>query len=148
MHNLDEEEITLEKIFEKFSAAFHHPEMLHFMKALEDPLKGETLADMLEIIKKTRAKLSEKLDTMYEQTHLSKDRVDKYIENPDNFSRKEWEAMAEFKEKIQDYVKEFQVASQGAGIREIVLEGRKRAQRKKSKLERYNSSNKKWIPMS
>jgi hypothetical protein len=149
MHGLEEDnEVSLKGIFKEFSKIFHHPNAIDFMSSLDDPLKGGTLGEMLDIIKKTRSRLSEKLESMYQDSQLSKERVEKFVSNPDNFSKQEWEAMQSFKKEMDNYVKEFQVASQGAGIREIVMEGRKRAQRKKTKLERQNSSNKKWIPMS
>ena len=88
-----------------------------------------------------------KLDEMYDSTSYSKEDIEKFMSNPDNFSKREWAVIEGTKRKVEEYTKEFQIASQGAGIREIVKEGRRRQQRKKGKLSRLDSSKKKWISM-
>jgi len=144
----EDEKVSIKAMSNDFVKSFKHPELAEFMNEIEDPLEGKDLEGMLDRIQKMRNELIGRVDDLYEASSLSKEKVNTYMENPDNFTRSEWEAIEMFKAKTEDYVKEFQVISQGAGIREIVREGRKRAQKKKTKLERKNTSNKKWIPMS
>ncbi len=142
-----EDVISLKAVFKEFMESFYVPEYHDFLESLEDPLEGASLEEMLKIIETMKDKLEIQVGEMYKDSKLSKEQVDGYMTNPDNFSRTEWLAIEAFQRKAEDYTKEFQVASQGAGIRAIVKEGRERAHRRKSKLERLDNTKRNWIPM-
>lgn len=143
---MEQENISLKIIFKEFLKEFHIEESKDIIKDLQEPLEGKTIEDMLEIIKNMREAVQDKVDEMYTGTNLERQDVEGFMNNANNFSKREWHAMEKLKKKLEEYTQEFQVASQGAGIREIVKEGRRKSQ-KKGKLARMDVSNKKWIPM-
>lgn len=144
---LKDENTSLKEIFQGFLKEFYIPEMADFLQQLEDPIQGKNLEEMSARIQRMREMIMRRLDAMYQESSYTKEQIDQYMSNPDNFSRREWDAMRTFQEKMESYSNEFEVSSQGAGIREIVQEGRKRSMRKKGKLERFESAKSKWIPM-
>ena len=145
----DEQElVSMKKLFETFLKEFYIPDVAVFIDELEDPLYGKDLKHMVEMTGKLREKIEKQRDNLSAESKLDMKQVDNFMSNQDNFSRREWNALDNFKNSLEEYKKEFQIAAQGAGIREIIKEGRKRSQRKKSKLERFDSNSKKnWIPM-
>jgi hypothetical protein len=141
-----QQESTLKNLFQNFLKEFRIGEIEEFIDGLDEPLDGKNVDEMLEIVEKAREQIQTKVDEMYTGTNLSRNEVETFMDNPNNFSRPEWQAIERFRVGVDKYTKDFQIASQGAGIREIVKEGRRRSQ-KKSKLARLDDS-KKWISVS
>ena len=141
-----QENFSLKEMFKEFAKEFRLGNVDDVIKEINEPLECKSLDQMLSVIEKLRDKIQARVDKMYTGTNFLRKDVDNFMENPNNFSKIEWKAIEKFKNETEKYVKEFQIASQGAGIREIVKEGRRRA-KKKGKLARLDDS-KKWIQIS
>jgi len=144
---MSEEKLSIKHIFNDFFKVFYVPELADFIEELDEPLEGKSLDEINKIIDEVKKKLTAKVDQMTQDSGHDLKTVDRHMSNQDNFSRREWEAIEGLQSKIEDYRKDFQIACQGAGIREIVKEGRRRVSKKKNKLQRYDSKNKKWLSM-
>ena len=143
---VQQHQMSLKDVFKSFLKEFRIGEIDSFVEGLDEPLEGKNIDDMLQIIEKAREKIQSKVDELYTGTNLERKEVEGFMDNPNNFSKPEWQAIEKFRVNVDKYVKEFQIASQGVGIRAIVKEGRRRSQ-KKSKLARLDDS-KKWISIS
>jgi hypothetical protein len=148
-HQKEQDVLNLKNIFKELLRNFYIPDVAKFIEDLEDPLEGASLEQMFELTKKLKASVESQKTKIQEKSRWKAKNLDKFMDNQDNFSRSEWKSLETFKNKLEDYKKDFQIAAQGAGIRQIVKEGRERASRKKNNLEKLDSNQKKknWIPM-
>ena len=76
---------------------------------LEHEEEEATVEDYSEIISKSQARLddlNEKAEEIFKRTGMSRDQLEAYSENPNNFTQEQWEALQKVKEACDEYTRE------------------------------------------
>ena len=148
---MHEHKITIKSIFEKFTNTFLvSGKPSNFLNDFKDPIEGRNLEEIMENLKLVKERMEKEKDQYSQHRQTSIESVDDYMKQKNNFTEMEWKAIQTFRSDIESYKKEFQIATQGASIRQIVQEGRKRNQKQKNNLEKQQNiaeKKKNWIPM-
>lgn len=109
----------------------------------DEEAKKERFGDYSEIINKTQQRLdelNEKAEEIYKRTGMSREQLESYASNPNNFSKEQWEALQKVKEACERYKREARTR-----IGEEQFEQRVEKQRKKQPA-RF-AKKKHWIPL-
>lgn len=114
---------------------------------LEKPKEGQSAderrGDYAEIINKTQEKLddlSEKAEEIYKKTGMTRDQLETYAANPNNFTKEQWEALQKVKQACERYKREAR-----AQIPDKDFEQKAETQRKKQPQK--FAKKKHWIPL-
>lgn len=104
----------------------------------------EEKTDYSEIISKTQDRLDElnqKAEEIFQRTGMSREQLESYASNPNNFSKEQWEALLQVKEACEKYKREARtVIAEQPGQ---TGEGKK----PRKKAEGRFAKKKTWIPL-
>jgi len=109
----------------------------------EEDAKEERFGDYSEIINKTQERLddlNEKAEAIYKRTGMTREQLEAYAANPNNFSKEQWEALQKVKEACEKYKREAR-----SRIGEEQFDQKVEKQRKKQP-HRF-AKKKHWIPL-
>ena len=104
----------------------------------------ESPIDYSEIIGKTQAKLdelNEKGEEIFKRTGMTREQLDAYAANPNNFSKEQWEALQKVKEACEKYKREAR-----SRIGDPQFEQKVEAQQRQKQPHRF-AKKKNWIPL-
>lgn len=111
--------------------------------ANEDEEKIERYGNYSDIVSKTQEKLDEmheKGEEMLAKTGMTRDQLDTFASNPNNFNPEQWEALQKLKQATEDFKR--QVRSIG-GESTVA----KSVERKPKKQQHRFGKKKDWIPL-
>jgi hypothetical protein len=131
----------------------------HLKKALEDVLKQFNIQlepareseagskstqqnDYSEIISKTQEKLdelNEKAEEMLKRTGMTREQLEAYASNPNNFTKDQWDALYRLRETTEQFKRQAQGITKGEGDAE--------APRTEKKQKHRFGKKKNWIPL-
>jgi len=114
------------------------------LPAESEEAKDQRKGDYSEIVGKTQAKLddlTEKAEEIYRRTGMTREQLETYAANPNNFSREQWEALQKVKEACERYKQE------AIGrIGDQQFEQKIETQQRKKQPQRF-AKKKHWIPL-
>lgn len=116
------------------------------IKAEEQTEEEKRVADedYSDIIGKTQHKMDElnqKAEEIYKKTGMTREQLDNYASNPNNFSKEQWEALQKVKSSCEKYKQE---AREQIGVER--LEQKTEGKVRKKQLGRF-AKKKHWIPL-
>jgi uncharacterized coiled-coil DUF342 family protein len=101
---------------------------VQILKSLEDILQrvsvtpanegkytAEQLDEMAKDLRSQVEQLKAKADEIQKRTGMSRDQLDEYTNNPDNFSKEEWEAIARIRESIDRFKRQVWAGARTVG---------------------------------
>lgn len=100
--------------------------------------------DFSEIISKTQERLddlNEKAEEIFQKTGMSREEMEVYAANPNNFSREQWEALQKVKEACEKYKREAR-----SKIPDEKFEEKAQTLKRKKQPARF-AKKKQWIPL-
>lgn len=106
--------------------------------------KIERRGDYSEIISKTQQRLddlNEKAEQIFEQTGMTREQLEAYASNPNNFSKEQWEALQKVKEACEKYKRDARSRLEDQEFEEKV------EQQKRKKQPHRFAKKKHWIPL-
>lgn len=106
----------------------------------------ERAGDYSEIISKTQEKLdelNEKAEEIFQRTGMTREQLEVYASNPNNFSSEQWEALQKVKEACEKYKREAISRVNDTNFEKKV---EKQKQKKKKQPHRF-AKKKHWIPL-
>lgn len=104
--------------------------------------KKSKINEEFEKINKMRDELMVKLDEVYKKGGITYDEIERFLNNPQNFTEKQWKLLQEQREMYQEKL--------NALVGKKNSEKRDKSLKKKTSEERSRKtlgSRKKWIPM-
>lgn len=108
-----------------------------------DRSEAEIYGNYPEIVNKTQAKLdklNQRAENLLEKTGMSREEMEAYVSNPDNFTPEQWEALKNIKQAADDIKKRtFRIAGQ-EGVKKAVDQERKKQHHRFGKKKH-------WIPL-
>lgn len=137
---------SLKDILKDLLALFPLPQVVDLVEQLQDPLESKDTAQLMEIIQRNLDLLEKKQDLLERDFPHDDRSLHAYMENPNNFSKDQWNAISQTKQAIFDYQKKVDMAIETGAIRQVALEGKKTSRRKKRPQKRFKQR-KKWISM-
>lgn len=121
---------------------------LYDIKLEESPEDSEAQktkkGDYSDIIGKTQEKLddlTEKAEEIYRRTGMTREQLEAYAANPNNFSKEQWEALQKVKEACEKYKNEAR-----GRINDPQFEQKVENQQRKKQPHRF-AKKKHWIPL-
>lgn len=106
--------------------------------------KAERHGDYSEIISKTQDtldELSEKAEEMLKKTGMTREQLEAYANNPNNFTKDQWEALQRLRETTEQFKRQTQ------GIAKTESPALQDAPRKEKKQKHRFGKKKHWIPL-
>ncbi|NGX61774.1 MAG: hypothetical protein K940chlam9_01263 [Chlamydiae bacterium] len=111
----------------------------------EETSEIEPQEDYSDLINKTQEKLdelNEKAEEIYERTGMSREQLESYSANPNNFSPEQWEALQKVREACENY------KTRAAGrLKNFHFEEKIEKRIKKQKQPQRFAKKKHWIPL-
>lgn len=105
--------------------------------------EAEIYGNYPEIVNKTQAKLdrlNQRSEELLEKTGMTREEIEVYVSNPDNFTPEQWEALKNIKQVAEDMKKRtFRIAGQ-EGVKKAVDQERKKQHHRFGKKKH-------WIPL-
>jgi hypothetical protein len=142
-------ELMARKSEEDIRAALEGVLQLYDIKLEEQPVeteeaKSQRRGDYSEIISKSQAtldELTEKAEEIYRRTGMTREQLEAYASNPNNFSKEQWEALQRVREACERYKRDVQ-----GRIGDEQFEQKVEAQQRKKQPMRF-AKKKHWIPL-
>jgi len=109
----------------------------------EEEAKEQRYGDYSEIISKTQERLddlNEKAEMIFKRTGMTREELEAYASNPNNFTKEQWEALQKVKEACDKYKREAR-----ARIGEEAFE--EKVEKNKKKQPGRFAKKKHWIPL-
>lgn len=106
--------------------------------------KKERAGDYSEIIGKTQARLdelTEKAEEIYKRTGMTREQLEAYAANPNNFTQEQWEALQKVKDACEKYKREAR-----SRIKDPQFEQKVETHQRKKQPHRF-AKKKHWIPL-
>lgn len=113
---------------------------LEDLQGEEDEIRG----DYSQIISKTQDKLddlNEKAEEIFQNTGMTKEQLEAYSANPNNFTKEQWEALQKVKAACETYQNEAL-----SRIHDPEFNEKSVAQKRKKQPQRF-AKKKNWIPL-
>ena len=106
----------------------------------EKALRSGDYSEMIDKSQEALDELNEKADQMYQKLGMSKDELFAYAENPNNFSKEQWEALSKVKHEA-DLLKRRSEQALGKDLL------RKSVEKERTKAQRRFRKKKNWKPV-
>jgi|ERR1700722_6331751 len=106
--------------------------------------KSQGKGDYSEMVGKTQAKLddlNEKAEEIVRRTGMTREQLEVYASNPNNFTKEQWEALQKVKEACDKYKREAR-----ASIGDEQFEQKIEQHQRKKQPQRF-AKKKQWIPL-
>lgn len=118
-------------------------EALHTSKAEAAPPEGVDVDQTIKDLEHNLDELSQKAEALYKATGMSKEQLDEFANNPNNFSKDEWAML----EKIRAELREMQEGAEKAFSEATMGEGAaaEEAEKSKKRAKRRGRAQKKWM---
>jgi len=111
---------------------------------LELPVQENAPNDYSEIISKTQTRLddlNEKAEEIFNRTGMSREQLDAYAANPNNFTKEQWESLQKVKEACEKYKQEAR-----GKIQDPQFEQKAQTIQRQKQPQRF-AKKKHWIPL-
>ncbi len=114
------------------------------IKLEQTPPQPNEPNDYSEVIGKTQARiddLNEKAEEIFKRTGMTREQLDAYAANPNNFSKEQWEALQKVREACEKYKREAR-----SKIRDPQFEQKVETTQREKQPHRF-AKKKHWIPL-
>ena len=136
---------VLKSLFEVFPFAdlqMMMGQMRDLMDCEDTALMAEAVRNNLQLLREKEASLSK------EGTNQDKSFLDAYMDNPDNFSQAQWEAIQNTRKMLRAYQRQVDFAVESGHIKTATVDPFKKKPVAKAKpLKDRRSKHKKWIQL-
>ena len=108
-------------------------ELLQQAQPVDPSLEGLDIDQVVERLEESLEQLNSQMEEVYKTTGMSKEELEQYATNPENFSKEEWQMLeqirgqlSKFREEAEDVMAGVPEQLEGAGEGEEPKKGRRR----------------------
>ncbi len=88
-------------------------ELLQQAQPVDPSLEGLDIDQVVERLEESLEQLNSQMEEVYKTTGMSKEELEQYATNPDNFSKEEWQMLEQIRGQLSEFRREAEDAMAG-----------------------------------